>query len=118
MEMGEHLIGNRFRGFGSNFTAATGAKSVRNTSPEQFQIIVDLGNCADGRARGFDQIRLFDRDGRRNTANVIDARFVHALKELPHVGAESLDIATLPFGIDGVETERGFAAAARSGDDG
>src|SRR4029450_5500435 len=117
-EMGPDLIGNRFRGFRSNFTSATGTKSVRNASPEQFQIIVDLGNCADGRARGFDQIGLFDRDCRRDAANVIDTRFVHALEELAHIRAEGLDVTALSFGVDRVESERGFSAAAWSGDDG
>src|SRR5689334_12246097 len=49
-EIGEHLIGNRFRGLRSNFTSASGTKSAGNAGPEQLQIIVDFGNRADGRA--------------------------------------------------------------------
>ncbi len=59
---------------------------------------------------------MFDRDRWRNSANVVDPRFVHALEELAHVRTEGFDVTALPFGIDGVESERRLSAPARAGD--
>ncbi len=83
-----------------------------------FRIIVDLRHRADGRARTFDRVRLLDRDRRRNSANLVDPRFVHAIEKLPHVRTEGFDVTALAFGVDCVESERRFSASARAGDDG
>src|SRR4030095_10365454 len=112
----EHLISDRFRRFRANFTAAGGTERARHASPKQFQEIVDLCDRANARARRFYEVRLFDRDRWRDSANAVDPRLVHAFKELPHVGAEGLDVTALPFGIDGVESERRLSASARAGD--
>src|SRR4029077_12757371 len=61
---------------------------------------------------------LLDRDRRRNSANVLDPRFVHALEELSHVRTEGFDVTALPFGVDCVESERRFSASTRAGDNG
>ena len=101
-----------------NLAAAARTKRARDARPEQFQVIVDLRHRADGRARALDRIRLLDRDRRRDSANFVDARLVHAVEELPHVGTERFDVAALAFRVDRVEGERRFAAPARAGDDG
>ena len=36
---------------------------------------------------------------------MLDVRLLHHLEELPRVGAEGLDVAALPFGVDRVERE-------------
>src|SRR4029077_2558127 len=64
-----------------------------------------------------DGVGLLDGDRRGNAANVVHARFVHAVEELPHVGAERLDVTTLAFGVNGLERETRFAAATGAGDD-
>jgi hypothetical protein len=48
---------------------------------------------------------------------VLDIGLLHHFEELARIGAEALDIAPLPLGIDRVEGERGFAAARQAGDD-
>src|SRR5882724_8907963 len=101
----EHLIRDRLRRFGANFPAAAGTERARRASPKQFQEIVDLCDRANARARRFYYVRLFDRDRRRDSANVVDSRFVHAIEELAHVRTEGFDVTALPFGIDGVESE-------------
>src|SRR6266513_4656892 len=115
-EMSDHLISDRLRRFGANFAAAAGTERARRASPKQFQEIVDLCNGANARARRFYQVRLLDRDRWRNSANVIDPRLVHALEELSHVRTEGFDVTALPFGIDGVESERRLSTSARAGD--
>src|SRR4029077_12577048 len=101
-----------------NLATAAGAEGTRDTGPEQFQIIVDFRHRSDSRPGCFDGVRLFDSDGRRNSANVLHARLVHAIKELAHVRTEGFDIPALSFGINRFEGETRLAAAAGTGDDG
>ena len=80
-------------------------------------MIVDLGHGADRRARGAHRIDLIDRDGRRNALDAIDLRLVHAVQELARIGRERLDVAALPFGVQRVEYQRGFAGSGHASDD-
>ena len=116
-ELADHFVRDRARGLRANLPAAARAKCARDPRHQQFQVIVDLGHRADGGARAFHRIRLLDRDGGRNAADFVDARLVHAIEELPHVGAEGFNVTALAFGVDRVESEARFAAAARAGDD-
>ena len=47
---------------------------------------------------------------------MLDIGLLHHLEKLPRVGAEALDIAPLPLGIDGIEREARLAAAGQAGD--
>ncbi len=82
--------------------------------PEEAHVIVDLGDGGDGRARVTAGRLLLDRDGGGEAVDMLDVRLLHHLEELARVGREALDVAALPFGIDGVEGEAGFARAARA----
>ncbi len=104
-------------GLGLDWLVTLRARSSGQTGEEQFEVVVDLRDGADGRAGGFDIVRLLDGDGRRDALDAVDARFVHAVEELPRVGREGLDVAPLALGIDRVEGERRFARTARAGDD-
>ena len=107
-KMRDNLVGDRLRGFRPNFAAATRTKSAGDARPEQFQIIVDLRHRADGGARALDRIRLLDRDRRRDAADLVDARFVHAVEKLPHVWTECFDVTALAFRVNRVEGEDDF----------
>ncbi len=84
---------------------------------EQAQVIVDLGDGADGRARVVGGALLVDRNGRGETFDVVHIRFLHLAEELAGVGRERLDVAALALGKDGVEGQGGFAGAGEPGDD-
>src|SRR5690606_27061722 len=74
----------------------------------------------DGADRGARVLRgrlLLDRDRRRETLDRIDVRLARELEELARVGGETLDVAALALGVDGVEGERGLAGAGQPGDD-
>src|SRR4029077_8258162 len=86
--------------------------------PQQLQIIVDLGHRADGRARTLDGIRLLNGDCRRDAADIVNARLVHSIEELPHVWTERFDVTSLAFSVNRLECQTRFAAAAGAGDDG
>ena len=83
----------------------------------EFEIIIHLRDRADGGTCRFDVVHLLDGDGWWDAFDAIDQGFVHAVEELPRVGREGFDIASLAFGIDGLEGERGFARTTRAGDD-
>jgi hypothetical protein len=48
---------------------------------------------------------------------VIDVRFLHLPEELPGVGGERFDVATLTLGEDGVEGQRALARSGQPGQD-
>ena len=87
--------------------------AVRDADPreQQAQVVVDLGDRADRRARVARRALLVDRDGRRQAVDLVDVRLLHLAEELAGVGAQALDVAALALGVDRVEGE---AATCRS----
>ena len=85
---------------------------------EDAQIVVDLGDRADGAARRVAAVLLLDGDGRRQALDVVELRLLHLADELPGVGAEAFHVAPLPFGVDGVHGQRTLARAAGPATDG
>src|SRR6185437_3156076 len=88
------------------------------TRPEQAHVVVDLGDGADGGARVAAGGFLLDRDGGGQAVDRVDVRLAHQFEELPRVGGQALDVATLALGVDRVERERGFARPGQPGDHG
>jgi len=84
---------------------------------EQAQVIVDLGDGADGGARVVRCRLLFDRNGRRKPFDGVHVGLFHHRKELSGVGRERFDVAALAFGIERVERQRRLAGAGEAGDD-
>ena len=83
---------------------------------EQAQVVVDLGDRADGRARVAARRLLVDGDRGRQALDEIDVGLVHLAQELPRVAAQALDVATLAFRVDRVERQAALAAAGQTGD--
>ena len=84
---------------------------------EQPQIIVNLGDRTDRRARIVRGRLLLDRNRRRQTLDQIDVGLFHQLQELPGVRRERFDVAALPLGVEGVERQRALARPREAGDD-
>jgi hypothetical protein len=82
---------------------------------QQTQVVVNLRDGADRGARIVRRGLLFDRNGRRQTFNQVDVRFLHQLQELPGVRREALDVAPLPFRVERVKGKRRFARARQAG---
>ena len=87
-----------------------------DAGPQEAQVVVDLGDGADRRARVAGRRLLVDRDGRRQAFDEVDVRLVHLAQELAGVGAQRLDVAALTLGVDGVEGQRGLARARQPGE--
>ena len=96
---------------------AVGAVRDADAGEQQAQVVVDLGDGADGRARVARRALLVDRDRRRQAVDLVDVRLLHLAEELARVGAQALDVAPLALGVDRVEGEARLAAARQTGDD-
>src|SRR5208283_4780575 len=99
-----------------DFAAAVVAERMPDARKQQAQVVVNLGDSANRRARiargGF----LLDRDGRRQAFDRIDVGFLHLLEELARVGRQRFDVTALALGVNRVEGERGLAGAREPGD--
>ena len=85
------------------------AERMADAREQQAQVIIDLGDGGDGRARIARGRLLLDRNRRRESLDRIDVRLLHLLQELARVGRERLDVAPLAFGVNRVEGERRLA---------
>ncbi len=82
---------------------------------EQAQIVVDLGDRADGGSRAAAGGLLLDGDGRAEAVDGVHVGALHLIEELAGVGGQSLHIAPLTFGVDGVEGQGRLARTAQTG---
>ena len=98
--------------------AAGDARRLADVRPEQAQVVVDLGDRADGRAGVADRVLLRERDRRRDVTDEVHVRALHPLEEEPRVGRERLDEASLTLGIERVEDEARLAGPGDPRDDG
>ena len=101
----------------ADLLAALRAVRHADTRPEQTQIVVDLRDRADGRARIFAGGLLVDGNGRAHALYGIDVRLVHLAEKLARIRREALHIAPLSLGKDGVERKARLARAGQAGHD-
>ena len=105
------------RDLGGDRPAALRAVALADAGVEDAQVVVNLGDGADGRARVAAGRLLLDADGRRQAAEVIDVGLLQLAEELPGVAGQRLDVAALPLGVERVEGQRALARAADAGED-
>ena len=109
-----HDVGHRVA---ADLPARYGRIGASDAREEQFQVVVDFGRRADGRARIPRVDLLLDRDGRSDSGNQVDVGLVDLAQKLAGVGRQAFDVASLALGEDGVERERRLARARQSGYD-
>ena len=97
--------------------AADRAVRPPGAGEEQAEVVVDLGDGADRRARVAVGRLLVDRDRRREALDEVDVGLVHLAEELPRVGRQRLDVAPLALGEDRVERQRRLARPGQAGED-
>ena len=114
----EQLVDDLVARLRADRDVALGAMRLAEAGEEDAEVVVDLGDGADGRARRVARVALFDGDRGREAVDVVDLRLLHLADELAGVGAEAFDVAPLALGVDRVHRERGFAGAAGAAEDG
>ena len=113
----QELLDDLGRALAPDGLAALGAVGCPDARPEKAEVIVDLGNGANGRAWIAAHCLLFDRDGRGEPLDRVDVGLFHEPEELTSVRGEGLYVAPLAFSVDRVEREGGFAGSGEAGDD-
>ena len=111
-----HLVDHLADGLGVECGAVLGAARLAHTGEEQAQIVVDLGDRADGGARVVGCRLLFDGNGWRKPFDVIDIGFLHHREKLAGVSRQRLHVAPLPLGIERVECQRRLSGTGQSRD--
>ncbi len=113
---GEYPVDDLLRGLPGDQLAADRAVRLADPGVEQAEVVVDLGDGADGGARVAGGGLLVDRDGRGEPLDEVDVGLVHLAEELPRVGRQRLDVAPLPLGEDRVEGETRLARPGQPGE--
>ena len=82
-------------------------RAIRLSQPREQdpQVVVDLCHGADGRAWRVPDGLLFNRNGRRQSTNMLQLRLGHLTEELAGIGRQRFDIPPLPLGIQRVHGE-------------
>ena len=111
------LVDDLLRALAGDRRAAVEAVGLAHPRPEQPQVVVDLRDGPDRRARVARGRLLVDGDRRRQALDRVDVRLVHLPEELARVGAERLDVAALALGVDRVEGQRRLARPRQARDD-
>ncbi|NBR96085.1 MAG: hypothetical protein EBT48_00520 [Verrucomicrobia bacterium] len=96
---------------------AVGTGEFSETGEDEFEVIGDFGDSADGAAGGADGVALAKGDGGGDTLDSANAWAVHTLEELAGVGAEGFGVTALAFGVEGIESKGGLARAGGTGQD-
>ncbi len=112
----QHLVDDRVDRLARDRLAADRAVRAPDSRVEQAEVVVDLGDRADRRARVARGRLLVDRDRRAEAVDVVDVRLLHHLEELARVGGERLDVTSLPLGVDRVEGKARLPGAREPGD--
>ena len=112
-----HHVDDALERLAGDFLAAVRAVRDADAREEQTQVVVDFRDGPDGRARVRAGGLLFDRDGGREAVDQVDVWLLHLLEKLAGIRGQRLDVASLPFGVDGVERERRLARTRQAGDD-
>ena len=111
---GEHLVDYLVYGLLAYLPAALGAVRDADARPEQAEVVVYLRDGADRGARVAARGLLVYGYGGGKALDVVHVGLVHLAEEHARVAREALDIAPLPLGVDGLERQRGLAAAGEA----
>ncbi len=113
---GQHLVDDLLRRLARDPLPAH--RAVRRAGPgvQQAQVVVHLGDGADGRPRVAVGGLLVDGHRRGQALDEVDVGFVHLAEELPRIRRQRFDVAALPFGEDRVERQRRLARTGQTGE--
>ncbi len=111
----EHPVHDLLRGLPRDRPTANRAVRLAYPGEQQPQVVVDLGNRADGGPRVAPGCLLVDRDGGRQPVDEVNVGLVHLAEELAGIGRQRLDVPSLALGEDGVEGQARLTGAGQPG---
>jgi len=101
----------------SNWSATLIAVNESAPRIEQAEVIIDFGERTDSASGIGSATALVNSNGRLQAGDAIYIGSVELPEKLPGMKRERLDVLPLSFSEDGIESERTFPAAARTGND-
>ena len=113
----EDAVDDLLRRLARDHPSALGAVRHADARVEQPEVVVDLGDGADGGSRVARRRLLVDRDRRRQALDEVDVGLVHLPEELARVRRQRFDIAALSLRIDRVECQRRLPRTREPGED-
>ena len=112
----EHPVHDLLRALPGDRPAADRAVRLAHPRVQQPQVVVDLGDRADGRPRVAAGRLLVDRHRRGQPVDEVHVRLVHLAEELPGVRRQRLHVPALALGEDRVEGQAGLARPGQPGE--
>lgn len=109
-------VDNLLRGLTADELAAHRAVGLTDAGPEQAQIIMNLCDGANGRARVAGRGLLIDGNCRTEALDKVDVGLIHLTQKLAGIGGKRLHISTLSLGEDSVESKGGLARSRQTGE--
>ena len=103
-------------GLGGDRPVALRAVPLADAGEQDAEVVVDLGDRADGRPRVAARRSSAGSRSRGEAVDVVDLGLGHLAEELAGVAGEALDVPPLPLGVERVEGERALARAADAGE--
>ena len=101
----EHPVHDLLRGLPGDRAAADRAVRLAGAGVQQPQVVVHLGDRADGGPRVAARRLLVDGDRGGQPVDEVDVRLVHLAEELPGVRRQRLHVPPLALGEDRVERQ-------------
>ena len=101
----EHPVDDLLRCLPRDRAAAERAVRLADPGEQQPQVVIHLGDRADGGPRVAARGLLVDGDRGGKTVDEVDVRLVHLAEELPGVRRQRLDVPSLALGEDRVERQ-------------
>ena len=90
-------------------------KQLGRARIQQLEVVVELGHGAHSGARAAYRVGLVNRNRRWHAFDLVNGRFVHAVKKLARVGREGFNVTALAFCKQGVKHQGRLAGAAWPG---
>ncbi len=100
----------------ADLAAAHGTVRVPYARVKEAQVVVNLCDRTDRRARVLRRSLLVDGDRRRQPLDGVHVGLLHLAEELARIRAQRFHVAPLAFGVDRVEGQRRLAGARQPGE--
>jgi hypothetical protein len=92
-------------------------RELPGAAVEHPQHIRDLRDRADRGADARAAATLLQRNGRRQSLDIVDIRGPGLIEQSPRIGRDGFQVAPLRLGIEGTEGERRFPRTGHTGED-
>ena len=113
---GHHLVDDLVDGLLLDLLAALGAVGGAHPGPQQAEVVVNLGDGANGGPGVFGGGFLVDGDGGGQSLNVVHVGLLHLAQKHSGVGGQGFHIPPLALGVQGLEGQGGLPRPGQPGE--